>query len=180
MPGKERLQKCQELEETGSTKTWHSTPLPTCESSWKCQLLNLLPQATLVRTRPCRHPVVGQFLRTECWQSSSQCKVSNSKATAGTRGARREEASQDCASLLTLMGSQHRAHIVRTMQTGPWREKSFQTPESIFFSLLIISSRSSPQVMSCLRSKNRSLLRVCHVFCLADRVSLLCSGLLPS
>lgn len=48
---------------------------------------------------------------------------------------------------------------------------SFQLLEIIFPSLLIISSRSSSQETSCLRSKNRSLLRLCNVFCLAEPIS---------
>lgn len=55
---------------------------------------------------------------------------------------------------------------------------SFQLLEVLFPSLLIMSSRSSPQVTSCLRSKNRSLLGLCNVFCLAGPISSLCPSLL--
>lgn len=55
---------------------------------------------------------------------------------------------------------------------------SFQLLEIIFPSLLIMSSRSSPQVTSCLRGKNRFLRRLCNVFCLADPISSLCPTLL--
>lgn len=55
---------------------------------------------------------------------------------------------------------------------------SFQLLEIVFPSLLIISSRSSLQVTSCLEAKIGSLLRLCNVFCLAEPISSLCPRLL--
>ena len=73
-----------------------------------------------------------------------------------------------CPSTLLYLGS-YELYIENRGLVG-----SFQLLEVLFPSLLIMSSRSSPQVTSCLRSKNRSLLGLCNVFCLAGPISSLC------